>query len=90
MKPWNKAVVPPPSTFPNAMDEQGIGATIISFKKPNCLSHIMEMAENMAVNSTVMLTMPGYIKVMYLVCPPPNKLKADYNPVPRMKRYING
>ncbi len=86
MKPCIRAVVPPPSTLPTATDERGMGATSISLRKPNSRSQMMEMAENMAVNSTVMHTMPGYMKVMYFVSPLPKDLNAACRPVPMRTR----
>jgi len=57
--PWMRALVPLPSALPMTIEVRETGATIISLKKPNSLSHIMEIPEKTEVNKRVMPIMPG-------------------------------
>jgi len=61
MAACSRAMVLPPRALPMATDQRGTGATSTSLRKPNSLSHTMDMAENTDVNSTDMPIMPGYI-----------------------------
>ena len=53
------ATVAPPRILPTATAQRGTGATSTSFKKPNSRSQMIDMAENIDVNSTLMPMMPG-------------------------------
>ena len=44
---------------PSMMLKRDTGATIVSFKNPNCLSQISSMPPKIAVKTTAMATMPG-------------------------------
>lgn len=57
--PWIKAVVQPPKAFPVNIDVLEIGATSISFKKPNSLSQITETPEAMEIPTRDIATIPG-------------------------------
>jgi hypothetical protein len=58
--PWTAATVAPPAVLPNTREIRLTGATNISRRKPNSLSHTMESAENIAVMTTLIATTPGY------------------------------
>ncbi len=49
----------PLRAFPTTIDVLEIGATNISFKKPNSLSHTIENAEKSEVNRTIIPNIPG-------------------------------
>jgi len=57
--PWNIAAVPTPNIFPANMEILPMGATSISFIKPNCLSHITEIPKNIDVKRSVWAIIPG-------------------------------
>jgi len=57
--PWNIAAVPTPNILPAKMDILPMGATSISFIKPNCLSHITEIPKKIDVNRRVCAIIPG-------------------------------
>jgi len=57
--PWNIAAVPTPNILPAKMEIRPMGATSISFIKPNCLSHITEIPKNIDVNRSVCAMIPG-------------------------------
>ena len=57
--PWSKAAVLSPSILPRNILNRDMGATRISFMKPNSLSQITLMPMNMAVNSRVWPMIPG-------------------------------
>ncbi len=45
INPWMTAVVAPPRVWPNMISRRETGATRVSFKKPNCLSHMIWIPE---------------------------------------------
>jgi hypothetical protein len=53
------AAVPIPNILPIKIDILPIGATNISFIKPNCLSQITDMPKNILVNRRVWAIIPG-------------------------------
>ena len=59
MIPWKVATVAPPRHLPTTIVHRRTGATIISARKPNSLSHTIEAAEKIAVNSTDIASTPG-------------------------------
>jgi hypothetical protein len=59
--PWINASVLSPNILPKKTDRREIGATSISFKKPNSLSHMTDMPMNIEVNRSVCPTIPGKI-----------------------------
>jgi hypothetical protein len=58
-RPEIRAVVALPSVFPNTMLALFTGATSISFRNPNCLSHITLTPASSDENSSVIPTIPG-------------------------------
>ena len=58
-KPWKVAMVAPPKVLPIIILKRDTGATIVSFKNPNCLSQISAMPEKIAVKIMLMPIMPG-------------------------------
>ena len=56
------ATVAPPRILPAATAQRGAGETSTSFKKPNSRSQMIDMAEKIDVNRTLMPMMPGYMK----------------------------
>ena len=82
--PWKVATVAPPRHLPSTSALRRTGATSISRKNPNSRSQTMESAEKMAVNSTVMPSTPGKMKVRKSTLPPPGTMGE--RPVPRMNR----
>ena len=63
-KPCNNATLLPPSALPIATEVREMGATWISLRKPNSRSHMMLIEAKMLVNSTLMASTPGYMKVV--------------------------
>jgi hypothetical protein len=70
----------PLNAFPTTIENLDTGATSISFIKPNSLSHIIDIDENMELNRMVIPMMPGKMNWIYgipisgdtsLVSPPP-------------------
>jgi hypothetical protein len=59
ISPWNMAAVPTPNILPAKMEVRPIGATNISFIKPNCRSQITEIPRNIAVKRSVCAIIPG-------------------------------
>lgn len=57
--PWIKAVVQPPRALPMKIDILDIGATKISFKKPNSLSQMTDIPAEIEIPTRDMATMPG-------------------------------
>jgi hypothetical protein len=57
--PWISASVLFPSIFPRNIELLDIGATSISFRKPNSLSQITETPMNIDVKSIVWAMIPG-------------------------------
>src|SRR5690349_13074526 len=55
-------MVAPPSVLPSMMFVRVTGATRVSFRKPNCLSHIRPTPQKIALNKMVCAIMPGTIK----------------------------
>jgi len=53
MIPWKMAAVPIPNILPIKMDILPMGATSISFIKPNCLSQITDIPRNILVKRIV-------------------------------------
>ena len=53
------AIVAPPSELPSITLILATGATNVSFKKPNCLSHITFIPQKIDVNKMVCATTPG-------------------------------
>jgi len=51
----------PPIAFPIAIDVLLIGATNISLRNPNSRSHIIDIAENIEENNSVITSIPGNI-----------------------------
>lgn len=56
---WIMATVEPPRALPIATEVLEIGATRTSFRKPNSLSQIIEIAEKVQVNKRLIPIMPG-------------------------------
>jgi len=63
MIPWIKAVVQPPRALPMKIDVRDTGATRISFKKPNSLSHITDIPLEIDIVIKDMATIPGNKKL---------------------------
>src|SRR3989339_451730 len=57
--PWIIPVVDPPKILPSAIETRETGAIMISFKKPNSLSHRTDMPENIEEKSMFIPIMPG-------------------------------
>ena len=51
--------------LPITIENLDTGATRISFKNPNSLSHIIEIDENMELKSIVIPSIPGKINLIY-------------------------
>ena len=62
-------LVAPPTAFPIAIDVLLIGATNISLRNPNSQSHIIDIAENIEENKSVMTRIPGNINCIYCKSP---------------------
>jgi hypothetical protein len=58
-KPWRTATVAPPKVRPNIILNRETGATIVSFKNPNCLSQISSIPPNIAVKTIAIDIIPG-------------------------------
>ena len=58
-QPWIQATIAPLAAFPTAIVILEIGATNISFKNPNSLSQITEIAERNEANNKLSATIPG-------------------------------
>ena len=56
---WATEMSVPETALPTTMDRREMGATSISFMKPNSRSQTMEMDEKMDANRMVMPIMPG-------------------------------
>ena len=59
MVPWTVAMLAPPRVLPDTSEVRLTGATSISRRNPNSRSHTIEIAEDRAVDMTVMATIPG-------------------------------
>ena len=57
--PWIIEVVAPPSVWPSIISVLDMGATNVSLRNPNCLSHNICIPENTEENSIVIATIPG-------------------------------
>jgi hypothetical protein len=60
--PSIKATVEPLKVLPSTMDVRGMGATRISFKKPNSLSQMILMVDCIAAKIRFIAIIPGKIK----------------------------
>lgn len=69
MLPCAVATVAPPATLPLTSTHRATGATSISRKKPNSRSQTMLIALKIAVDTTLIATMPG--KTNFLKSNPP-------------------
>ena len=78
----------PLSAFPITMESLETGATSISFIRPNSLSQIMDMEENIELNSIVMPSIPGNMNCIY-VTPSPGDTNLDMPP-PTRKSQMSG
>ena len=86
--PWKVATVAPPAHLPTTIAPRRTGATSISRRKPNSRSQTIEIAENSAVNRTVIAITPGNMKVRKSTPPLEGSIRA--RPLPRMKRNSTG
>ena len=57
--PWAVAMVAPPAVLPSTSAARLTGATSISRRNPNSRSHTIDIAEKIAVETTLIATMPG-------------------------------
>ena len=86
--PCAVATVAPPAVLPTTMAERRTGATSISRRNPNSRSHTMEIALKIAVDTTLIATMPG--KTNFLKSNPPVVPTRPAIPYPRTNRNSNG
>ena len=56
---WMVDTIVPLNAFPMTIENLDTGATRISFMKPNSLSHIMDIEENIELKRMVMPIIPG-------------------------------
>lgn len=81
-------IIVPLRALPITMEKRDIGATSISFIKPNSLSQIMDIEEKIELKSIVMPSMPGNMNCIYET-PPPGETSLDIPP-PTRKSQIRG
>ncbi len=66
MRPWRTATAESPRTRPNIMALLGAGATSVSLRKPNSLSHMTDVPEKKEVKKTLIMATPGTTKSVKL------------------------
>jgi hypothetical protein len=57
--PWTVAMLAPPAALPTTIADRLTGATSISRRNPNSRSQTIDMAEKIAIVTTLIATMPG-------------------------------
>ena len=62
--PWIVATVAPPIVRPSIILNRDTGATSVSFKNPNCLSHMTSIPINVDEKSTLIAIIPGAKKLI--------------------------
>ncbi len=87
--PCISAGVTPPNILPSTIELLFTGATIISFKNPNCLSHKTDIPENIDVKSMDIPTIPGTRNIEKAALPVPGK-EILFRPNPKNARKKKG
>jgi hypothetical protein len=87
--PWIRAAVAPPTVCPNIISVLETGATSVSFKKPNCLSQIICIPENIEVNNTLIEIIPGMINPIY-PWRMPGRITTEFSPKPSTSKRKMG
>ena len=88
--PWISEVVAPPIVWPSIIEVLDTGAIRVSFKKPNCLSQMIWIPENILVNRIVIETIPGAMNIRYGTPPSDEPEITELSPKPNAKKKNKG